>query len=94
LTLIFGENARGKTMLSAILRSLGAGDPQYLLERKSIKSSKEPEACVRVTSASHTQVNGPVARLEHHRELPSRPCASFVLEPEIQRCTSEVRHEN
>ena len=58
LTLIFGENGRGKTMLSAILRSLGAGDTQCLLERKSIKSSKEPEACVRVNSASHTFKNG------------------------------------
>lgn len=58
LTLIFGENGRGKTMLSAILRSLGAGDAQYLLERKSIKSSKEPEACIRVNSVCHTFKNG------------------------------------
>ncbi|HMD83757.1 MAG TPA: AAA family ATPase [Terriglobia bacterium] len=68
LTLIFGENGRGKTMLSAILRSLGTGDAQCLLERKSIKSSKEPEACIRVNSASHTFKNGnwdnPVPELE------------------------------
>jgi wobble nucleotide-excising tRNase len=58
LTLIFGENGRGKTMLSAILRSLGAGDAQCLLERRSIKSSKEPEVCVRVNSESHTFKSG------------------------------------
>jgi len=58
LTLIFGENGRGKTMLSAILRSLSAGEPQCLLERKSIKSYKEPEACVRVNSVNHTFKNG------------------------------------
>jgi wobble nucleotide-excising tRNase len=58
LTLIFGENGRGKTMLSAILRSLGIGDAQSVLERKSIKSPKEPEVCIRVNSASHTFKNG------------------------------------
>lgn len=53
LTLIFGENGRGKTMLSALLRSLGSGDPQYLLERKSVKSTSGPEASVRVDATNH-----------------------------------------
>ena len=84
LTLIFGENGRGKTMLSAILRSLGAGDPQCLLERKSIKSSKEPEACVRVNSASHTQVNGLIAGLERCLGHLRRPvCAACNETPEF-----------
>ena len=58
LTLIFGENGVGKTMLSALFRSLGSADPQYLLERKSIKSSGQLEVCVRVDTASHTFKNG------------------------------------
>jgi uncharacterized protein YhaN len=33
MTLVFGENGRGKTMLAAILRSLGTGDPTSLLKR-------------------------------------------------------------
>lgn len=58
LTLIFGENGRGKTMLSALFRSLDTGEPQYLVERKSVKSSTGPEVSVRVNSTNHTFKNG------------------------------------
>ena len=33
LTLIYGENGRGKTTLSAIFRSLRSNDPMHILER-------------------------------------------------------------
>jgi wobble nucleotide-excising tRNase len=58
ITLIFGENGAGKTMLSAILRSLGNADPTCLLERKTVSSSAPPEAVVRVDNANHTFKNG------------------------------------
>lgn len=58
LTLVFGENGRGKTMLSAILRSLETGDPAYLLERKTVKSTAPVEVLVRVDNANHTFNNG------------------------------------
>jgi len=58
LTLIFGENGRGKTMLSALLRSLDRGDPQYILERKSVKSTSGPEVSVRVDGTTHLFKNG------------------------------------
>ncbi len=58
LTLVFGENGRGKTMLSAILRSLGTGDPTCLLERKTVKSTLPPEVLVRVGNANHMFKNG------------------------------------
>jgi len=42
LTLIYAENGRGKTTLSAILRSLMTGDPIYINERRSIGSQSNP----------------------------------------------------
>jgi wobble nucleotide-excising tRNase len=56
-TLIFGENGRGKTMLSAILRSLGTGEPGCLLERKTIKSTTPIEVLVRIDGVNHTFKN-------------------------------------
>lgn len=42
LTLIYGENARGKSTLSAILGSARANDPSTLAERTTIDSSVDP----------------------------------------------------
>lgn len=39
LTLVYGANARGKTTLCAILRSLQSGDPALVLERKTLGST-------------------------------------------------------
>jgi len=58
MTLIFGENGRGKTMLSAILRSLETGEAGYVLERKTIKSAAPPEVLVRANGANRTFKNG------------------------------------
>ncbi len=41
-TLIYGENARGKSTLAAILRSLGSGDPQPVSERRRLGSQHPP----------------------------------------------------
>lgn len=43
VTLIYGENGRGKTMFSTVLSSLGERDPERLLERQSIGEDNPPE---------------------------------------------------
>lgn len=42
LTLIHAENGRGKTTLAAIVRSLATDDPQLIIERQRIGSSRPP----------------------------------------------------
>lgn len=46
LTLIYAENGRGKTTLSAILRSLGSGDPAPIAERKRLNASHDPHIVI------------------------------------------------
>ena len=41
-TLVFAENARGKTTLAAVLRSLATGDPQLVLERHRLGAQHPP----------------------------------------------------
>ena len=41
-TVIYGENGRGKTSLSAVLRSVASGDPTPILERNTIGSASTP----------------------------------------------------
>ncbi len=43
LTLIFGENGRGKTTLCGVLRSLATGDASYISERQRLGTSEAPE---------------------------------------------------
>ncbi len=42
LTLIYAENGRGKTTLTAIFRSLASGDPIPIAERKRLASQNHP----------------------------------------------------
>ncbi len=46
LTLILGENGKGKTTLGDILRSLSTGKPDYILGRKTLGSATAPFAQV------------------------------------------------
>lgn len=46
LALIYGENGRGKTTLSAVLRSLGNGDPLPISERQRLGSANAPHIVV------------------------------------------------
>jgi wobble nucleotide-excising tRNase len=55
LTLIYAENGRGKTTLSAILRSLGNGDPVPIMERKRLSAAQPPH--VVVNPATGTAMN-------------------------------------
>jgi wobble nucleotide-excising tRNase len=54
LTLVYAENARGKTTLAAILRSLGSGDPVPIIERQRLAAANPPH--VVITSAGGTPV--------------------------------------
>jgi wobble nucleotide-excising tRNase len=52
LTLIYAENGRGKTTLSAILRSLGNGDPAPITERKRLRAAQPHVVVKPVTGAA------------------------------------------
>ena len=52
LTLIYAENGRGKTTLSAILRSLGSGDPLPIAERKRLGSTQPPHVVVKLLTGA------------------------------------------
>src|SRR5579872_4836257 len=58
LTLIHGENGRGKTTLCAIFRSLQCGNPSLILERKTLDSNDEPYIEVRLDKVGSTFKNG------------------------------------
>lgn len=48
LTLLYSENARGKTTLCAILRSLTTGDPTPILERHRLSATSDPGAVLQI----------------------------------------------
>ena len=52
LSLIYSENAKGKTTLCAILRSLRSGDPTPILERKRLSATTEAKAVVSIDGGS------------------------------------------
>ncbi len=49
LTLVYAENARGKTTLAAILRSLATGEPIPINERTRLGAANPPEAIIDCT---------------------------------------------
>lgn len=46
VTLVYAENALGKTTLSAMLRSLGTGDPTWIEERQTLGESDQPRVVI------------------------------------------------
>ena len=52
LTLIFAENAKGKTTLTNILRSLSLNEPDILLGRRRIRSNSPPFVKITTTESS------------------------------------------
>jgi wobble nucleotide-excising tRNase len=57
-TLIFGENARGKTTLCAILRSLSMNTPAFIVGRTTLGSMGRPEVQLLIASVAITFRNG------------------------------------
>lgn len=58
LTLIYAENGRGKTTLASILRSLGTGDPDLVLERHRLGAANPPHVVLGITGATVQFQNG------------------------------------
>lgn len=58
LTLIYAENGRGKTTLSAILRSLGTGDAAPIAERKRLSATQPPHVVVKTADGATINFQG------------------------------------
>ena len=58
LTLLFGENGRGKTTLAAVLRSLKSGHGHYITERQTINSADKAKVSVLLASGIVTFSDG------------------------------------
>ena len=57
-TLIFAENARGKTTLCDILRSLSRNVPDIVVGRATLGAAESPEIQLRIANANHDFRNG------------------------------------
>lgn len=57
-TLIFAENARGKTTLCAVLRSLGSGNPGLMRGRTTLGQAEVPEVNIRLEDGNALFGNG------------------------------------
>lgn len=57
-TLVYGENARGKTTLAAVLRSLATGNPRLVLERHRLGAQHPPHVVIRHTGGAAVFQNG------------------------------------
>ena len=58
LTVVYAENGRGKTTLSAIMRSLGSGNPAPITERKRLSATHDPHVVMQLAGGAITFQNG------------------------------------
>lgn len=58
LSLVYGENGRGKTTLAAILKSASTGDPAGVLERRRLGAANPPNIVLTLAGANLTFQNG------------------------------------
>jgi wobble nucleotide-excising tRNase len=58
LSLVYGENGRGKTTLAAILKSASTGDAAGVIERQRLGSPNQPEIVLTFGGANRTFQNG------------------------------------
>lgn len=58
VSVIYAENGKGKTTLSAIFRSLKSGDSVYISERATLGTKKEPSVAIRGESENYNFKNG------------------------------------
>lgn len=56
LTLIYADNARGKTTLAEVLRSVADNDPNLISQRKRLSSSKEPRIVITLDGGTKSVV--------------------------------------
>jgi wobble nucleotide-excising tRNase len=52
LTLLYAENARGKTTLASILRSLSNGDPNLVIERRRLNATQPPHIVIKTSATA------------------------------------------
>lgn len=64
-TIIYGDNARGKSTFTAILRSLSTNKPDYIIGRKSFGSNTNPEVSILMDST-----NSPYTFTSNHWSTP------------------------
>ena len=69
LTLIYGENGRGKTTLAAIFRSLCTGSPHHIAERQTLAGSGPPEVSILIEGGLATFSGGAWNRQFPHIEI-------------------------
>src|ERR1039457_7147229 len=56
LTLLYAENGRGKTTLSALFRSLAQNRPDLISERRRLAAAHPPEAIIDCTGGPHPAI--------------------------------------
>ena len=57
-TVIYGENGRGKTTISAVLKSLARNDPALVEERHRLGAQHSPHVLVSTSTGQHLYQNG------------------------------------
>lgn len=57
-SVIYAENGRGKTTLAAILKSLSAGEPTLILNRKRLKAQHPPHVVLQMSGSTVTFQDG------------------------------------
>lgn len=58
ITILYGENARGKTTLATIFSSLAKNDPSIINVRETLDGTQEPEVEFRINNTNYVYQNG------------------------------------
>jgi len=58
ITILYGENARGKTTLATIFSSLAKNDPSIISVRETLDGTQTPEVELRINNTNHIYQNG------------------------------------
>jgi wobble nucleotide-excising tRNase len=58
ITILYGENARGKTTLATIFSSLAKNDPSIISGRETLDGTEAPEVEFRINNTNHIYQNG------------------------------------
>jgi wobble nucleotide-excising tRNase len=96
--LIYAENGRGKTTLSAILRSLASGDPISLVERQRLASQQPPKVVIECLGGPPPAIfeNGkwnrtlPDIAIFDDQFVDQNVCSGLTVEPEHRQNLHEL----
>lgn len=96
LTLIYAENGRGKTTLSAVMHSVATGDPQLINERQRLGSQHAPHVVLERTEGQLVFQNGawssvaPEIAVFDDSFVASNVCAGIEIVPEHRQNLHEL----